>query len=235
MSLARAAYQNADLYLFDDPLSAVDAHVGKHIFNHVIGPKGMLKNKTRLLVTHAVHVLPKVDKIIVLVDGEVSEMGSYQDLVNQNGAFAEFLKNFGNENNDDLLDEKPHADIKHSLIDLNNNENTNTKDNASPISNEEINDLIIKAIPQDPLGEEEKQDIESNGDDDNEEDEIEDVTDTVDSKYAKLIDDEQVQTGKVSSDVYQIYIGIFNSLYSRGRTDYYINILRLQWLIKILI
>ena len=45
VSLARAVYENADIYLFDDPLSAVDAHVGKHIFENVIGPEGILKNK----------------------------------------------------------------------------------------------------------------------------------------------------------------------------------------------
>lgn len=45
MSLARAVYQDADVYLLDDPLSAVDAHVGKHIFEKVIGPEGLLKDK----------------------------------------------------------------------------------------------------------------------------------------------------------------------------------------------
>ncbi len=45
MSLARAVYQEADVYLLDDPLSAVDSHVGKHIFDEVIGPDGMLKGK----------------------------------------------------------------------------------------------------------------------------------------------------------------------------------------------
>ena len=45
VSLARAVYQDADVYLLDDPLSAVDAHVGKHIFDNVIGPEGVLKNK----------------------------------------------------------------------------------------------------------------------------------------------------------------------------------------------
>ena len=45
VSLARAVYQDADIYLLDDPLSAVDSHVGKHIFDKVIGPAGVLKNK----------------------------------------------------------------------------------------------------------------------------------------------------------------------------------------------
>lgn len=94
VSLARALYSEADVYLLDDPLSAVDAHVAKHIFDHVIGPEGALKGKTRILVTHGISFLPQVDNILVLVDGHVSEMGSYQDLLRQNGAFAEFLRNY---------------------------------------------------------------------------------------------------------------------------------------------
>ena len=45
VSLARAVYQESDVYLLDDPLSAVDSHVGKHIFDKVIGPEGVLKGK----------------------------------------------------------------------------------------------------------------------------------------------------------------------------------------------
>lgn len=45
VSLARAVYNDADIYYFDDPLSAVDVHVGKHIFERVIGPQGILKKK----------------------------------------------------------------------------------------------------------------------------------------------------------------------------------------------
>lgn len=48
INLARAVYFNSDVYLLDDPLSAVDAHVGKHLFDHVIGPRGCLKKKVRL-------------------------------------------------------------------------------------------------------------------------------------------------------------------------------------------
>uniref|UniRef100_A0A8C0AK94 Multidrug resistance-associated protein 1 n=1 Tax=Bos mutus grunniens TaxID=30521 RepID=A0A8C0AK94_BOSMU len=94
VSLARAVYCDSDVYLLDDPLSAVDAHVGKHIFENVIGPKGLLKNKTRLLVTHAISYLPQMDVIIVMSGGKISEMGSYQELLARDGAFAEFLRTY---------------------------------------------------------------------------------------------------------------------------------------------
>uniref|UniRef100_A0A672Q8X6 ABC-type glutathione-S-conjugate transporter n=1 Tax=Sinocyclocheilus grahami TaxID=75366 RepID=A0A672Q8X6_SINGR len=107
VSLARALYSGADVYLLDDPLSAVDAHVAKHIFDNVIGPEGALKGKTRILVTHGISFLPQVHNILVLVEGRVSEMGSYQDLLKQNGAFAEFLRNYSLEDiieDDDVTD-----------------------------------------------------------------------------------------------------------------------------------
>ncbi|NXV31407.1 MRP1 protein, partial [Rissa tridactyla] len=91
VNLARAVYQKASIYLLDDPLLSVDAHVGQHIFEHVLGPKGLLKDKTRVLVTHTINILPQVDNIVFLVDGTISEIGSYQALLERNGAFAEFL------------------------------------------------------------------------------------------------------------------------------------------------
>uniref|UniRef100_A0A8D2LSH2 Multidrug resistance-associated protein 1 n=1 Tax=Varanus komodoensis TaxID=61221 RepID=A0A8D2LSH2_VARKO len=94
VSLARAVCSDADIYLLDDPLSAVDAHVGKYIFDKVIGPKGILKNKTRILVTHGVSYLPLMDTIIVMTEGKISEMGSYQELLKQDRAFAEFLRTY---------------------------------------------------------------------------------------------------------------------------------------------
>ena len=91
ISLARAVYNNADIYLLDDPLSAVDSNVGKHIFEKVIGPKGVLRKKTRILVTHGISFLPQVDQIIVMKEGSISEKGTYDQLLANKGAFAEFL------------------------------------------------------------------------------------------------------------------------------------------------
>lgn len=73
ISIARAVYSQADIYLFDDPLSAVDSHVGKHIFEKVLGPNGILKKKAKLLVTHAIQYLPYVDNILMLNKGEIIE------------------------------------------------------------------------------------------------------------------------------------------------------------------
>lgn len=69
-SLARACYRDADIYLLDDPLSAVDAHVGTHIFDKCIGPRGRLARggSTRILVTHQLHFLKEADWLIVLKD-----------------------------------------------------------------------------------------------------------------------------------------------------------------------
>ncbi|NXJ08863.1 MRP3 protein, partial [Odontophorus gujanensis] len=99
VSLARAVFSSSDIYLLDDPLSAVDSHVAKHIFDKVIGPDGVLKGKTRILVTHGIGFLPQVDHIVVLADGKISEMGSYQELLKQNQAFAEFLRNYALDEN----------------------------------------------------------------------------------------------------------------------------------------
>ncbi|NWI58575.1 MRP3 protein, partial [Calyptomena viridis] len=105
VSLARAVYSSSDIYLLDDPLSAVDSHVAKHIFDKVIGPDGLLKGKTRILVTHGISFLPQVDHIVVLVDGKISEMGSYQELLKQNKAFAEFLRNYALD--EDIEEDEP--------------------------------------------------------------------------------------------------------------------------------
>ncbi|KAG9323042.1 hypothetical protein KVV02_001697 [Mortierella alpina] len=94
VSLARAAYQDADIYLLDDPLSAVDAHVDQHLWTHLIGPDGLLKDKTRLLVTHGIHHLENVDQIVVLKEGTISETGEYQQLMKARGAFYQLINDY---------------------------------------------------------------------------------------------------------------------------------------------
>ncbi|KAI8519550.1 Multidrug resistance-associated protein 1 [Branchiostoma belcheri] len=96
VSLARAVYSGADVYYLDDPLSAVDPHVGRHIFDHVVGPNGLLKNKTRLLVTHGTSFLPQCDRVIVLQDGRIWLMGDFKTLVDQNREFAEYIRTYTN-------------------------------------------------------------------------------------------------------------------------------------------
>ncbi|KAI0230542.1 Multidrug resistance-associated protein 1 [Lamellibrachia satsuma] len=105
VSLARAVYTDADIYLLDDPLSAVDSHVGKHIFDKVLGPTGLLKDKTRILVTHSVSYLPQVDQIVVISDGLITEQGTYQELLSHKGPFSEILQTYGTEAEEDNSDD----------------------------------------------------------------------------------------------------------------------------------
>ncbi|KAJ2483674.1 hypothetical protein IWW56_000238 [Coemansia sp. RSA 2131] len=71
LALARALYLKADVYIFDDLLSAVDAHVERHIIENVLVASGIVSSKTRILVTHAEHVIPLSDKVVTLTDGQV--------------------------------------------------------------------------------------------------------------------------------------------------------------------
>ena len=86
VNLARALYQRADLYLLDDPLSAVDAHVAQQIFHRAIG--GFLRDKTVILVTHQLQFLPLADKVLVLVplagpnEGSRGHFGTFDELSN---------------------------------------------------------------------------------------------------------------------------------------------------------
>lgn len=78
ISLARAVYQDKDLILMDDPISALDANVKKKIFEEVFEQE--FRNKTRVLVTHAVDFLSLVDRIILMKEGQIILQGSYEEL-----------------------------------------------------------------------------------------------------------------------------------------------------------
>lgn len=88
-------YFNADIIALDDPLSALDAGVGKAVFFNAI--VGALSDKTRILVTHALHFLPYVDNIICMEDGRITEQGTYTELRANGRAFDRLIKQFGSE------------------------------------------------------------------------------------------------------------------------------------------
>ncbi|XP_050461235.1 ATP-binding cassette subfamily C member 4 isoform X1 [Cataglyphis hispanica] len=91
INLARAIYAEADIYLMDDPLSAVDAHVGKHMFEECIDK--YLRGKTRILVTHQLQYLRNVGRIIVLKDGAIQAEGTYDELGSMGVDFGRLLEN----------------------------------------------------------------------------------------------------------------------------------------------
>ncbi|RDX82620.1 ABC transporter C family member 9, partial [Mucuna pruriens] len=85
IQIARAVYQDADIYLFDDPFSAVDAHTGTHLFKECL--MGILKEKTIIFVTHQVEFLPAADLILVMQNGRIAQAGKFEDLLKQNIGF----------------------------------------------------------------------------------------------------------------------------------------------------
>lgn len=74
ISLARALYADADLYLLDDPLAAVDPKVAKNIFEQCIGTHSLLRGKTRILVTHQTKFLVEADQLILITNGQIEEL-----------------------------------------------------------------------------------------------------------------------------------------------------------------
>ncbi|CAF1563249.1 unnamed protein product [Adineta ricciae] len=74
LSLARALYADTDLYLLDDPLAAVDPKVAKLIFDQCIGPRGLLRKKTRILITHQIHFLVETDQVISMKNGHIEQL-----------------------------------------------------------------------------------------------------------------------------------------------------------------
>lgn len=113
ISLARAVYKKASIYFFDDPLSAVDAHVGKHLFDEVIGPRGRFgQSITRVLITHQVHFLKEADVIVIIENGQITHRGTYAELSNSDLDFAKLLHRDEEDN-----EEKPHEIIDDMLTD----------------------------------------------------------------------------------------------------------------------
>ncbi|KAI9628445.1 hypothetical protein KEM48_011604 [Puccinia striiformis f. sp. tritici PST-130] len=100
INIARSIYFRSGIILFDDPLSAVDAHVANHVFEHAIRSSNYITDhsgtsrQTKILVTHALHLLPKVDEIICMNDGKIQERGTFEELLSAGGTFCALYRDF---------------------------------------------------------------------------------------------------------------------------------------------
>ncbi|XP_043798521.1 ATP-binding cassette sub-family C member 4-like isoform X2 [Apis laboriosa] len=118
VNLARAVYKKADIYLFDDPLSAVDSRVAKHLFYRCI--KNYLQGKTRILCTHQLQFIKEADKIAVLDKGSIAMYGTYEDLFRSNENFIDMMNVI-----------KSSAEIKIQNENVESFKNTSTKRKSS--------------------------------------------------------------------------------------------------------
>ncbi|KAL9612812.1 MAG: hypothetical protein Q9167_002595 [Letrouitia subvulpina] len=89
LNIARAIYFDSDIVLMDDPLSAVDAHVGRHIFDNAIC--GLLKDKCRILATHQLHVLSRCDRVIWMQEGRIETVDTFDNLMRNNEGFRTLM------------------------------------------------------------------------------------------------------------------------------------------------
>ncbi|XP_045761292.1 uncharacterized protein LOC123864713 [Maniola jurtina] len=124
INLARAVYREADIYLLDDPLSAVDANVGRQLFERCI--QKYLSGRTRILVTHQVHFLKSADFIVVLKEGSIKNMGSYEDLVKSEAEFSSLVsevKESTEEGKTEKDNNRPKLEHTISKVSVRSNEN----------------------------------------------------------------------------------------------------------------
>ena len=201
LSVARAVYSNRSLYLLDDPLSAVDSHVGKHMFDKVFGPHGLLRHKTRVLVTHGVSFLPQVDKILVMKDGRITETGSYRQLLAQKGEFADFLVQYLTEKKEaPELDPETESELEELQRDLEHTLGRAVLKRAMSL------EKTATAVSE--LDQKTKQEGLVNHSllEDEERDEDWDMVDATGLRVRQtLIDAEKSETGGVKADVYLYY------------------------------
>ena len=118
LSLARTCYKEADIYLFDDVLSAVDAHVGKHIMDNCL--LKLLNGKTRLLATHQLNLIEHADKIIFLNSDLTYEVGTVDELLGKSLDFKKLMENFADNdfNGKNESNEKKHTKTKIEKISI---------------------------------------------------------------------------------------------------------------------
>ncbi|XP_075236316.1 ATP-binding cassette sub-family C member 4-like isoform X2 [Lycorma delicatula] len=154
VNLARAVYKNADVYLLDDPLSAVDTHVGKQLFSDCI--KGYLANKTVILVTHQLQYINSVDHVILFHNGSIETQGNPVELENSGLDYAslisseEEIKDSSSESEQEETSEKTKLISKISeegsnemKVTYNELQNNGLDSTLSVANREEVNESIL--------------------------------------------------------------------------------------------
>ncbi|EWC47816.1 hypothetical protein DRE_03016 [Drechslerella stenobrocha 248] len=133
LTLARAVYARADVYLLDDCLSAVDQHVGRHLINEVLGPTGLLCTKTRIMATNQIPILMVADYITMLKDGVVDGHGTYQSVMTAKRDIYNLLKTI-RENGDE------NSNSDETLTPLNTDTSANASDEDEQV--DQLSSLI---------------------------------------------------------------------------------------------
>jgi len=113
LTLARAVYARADVYLLDDCLSAVDQHVGRHLIDNVFGSNGLLSGKTRILATNSIPILQEADFVTLIRDGKILEKGTYAQLIAMKGEVANLIKT-ANKEEEEEKEETPSPSVEDS-------------------------------------------------------------------------------------------------------------------------
>ncbi|KAK9869795.1 hypothetical protein WA026_003526 [Henosepilachna vigintioctopunctata] len=130
INLARAVYRNADIYLLDDPLSAVDTHVGKQLYDQCIC--GYLSNKSVILITHQLQYLSNMDRVYIMENGTFVQSGTYQELQNGKNSFVRMLSHTSeNEEDGNHPSEDPEHKQKQNVLDTNEHSPEDVKEHIS--------------------------------------------------------------------------------------------------------
>ncbi|KAH7677213.1 Xenobiotic-transporting ATPase protein [Dioscorea alata] len=140
VQLARAVYSDADIYLLDDPFSAVDSHTASYLFEKCIN--GTLEKKTVILVTHQIDFLTETNKIMVMKDGKITQSGRYEELLKSGTVFEQLVN--------------AHQSAMEELNSGNNVQREKPKEAHSDLSNEKIHSMSKKALPKVQLTEKEE-------------------------------------------------------------------------------
>ena len=134
LTLARAVYARADVYLLDDCLSAVDQHVGRHLIENVFGSNGLLASKTRVLATNSIPVLIEADFVSLLRDGRILENGTYEQLMAMRGEIANLIKTANNEEEETPSPSEEESKYSESSL----SDESKTIYGTGPVSEEEV-------------------------------------------------------------------------------------------------